>query len=359
MLSEVERRKAVAERATPSIVNGAMLEFTLWSVQHGYVATADELACMERCEAEMQRREVAYGAAAAGAAMLTTHARLPNGTRLGGRMPLPARLAIAAGAAYIATDVAVLHASRSFLCDVIFLRASPLAQHLRRKFGLPGPEDGDDEVASSTPAGANAHFLEWAVSERALASSRSAAARAPDAQSAHHALNATRSWAERTNYSETAAERACIEQNVARTSRQQLGACLGAGLAAFALSGVRVPARHVAAPLSPLVSGLGLALPAATRVAMVSLPLGARVCVAAASAAAANAAVSARGELRLCNELGALPGSQLGARLGRALGAPHEAPVLRARFTEQAGVFAQRAAGSLVQGSYAPAPAFG
>ncbi|KAG8467824.1 hypothetical protein KFE25_006876 [Diacronema lutheri] len=136
-----------------SAVNCAMVEYELYELRHAYRANQAELACMDACLVELNRRQAIYSAGAAAAVFGATH--FPPYARL----PLGARLVATAGAAFFAADIATHHATRSFLHRLASLGpASPLGQHLSRKFGiLPhgAPEhvafaDGDDRRAEAT-----------------------------------------------------------------------------------------------------------------------------------------------------------------------------------------------------------------
>jgi hypothetical protein len=126
--------------STPShrVVNAAMLEFELWSVKHGYAANKMELQCMDECVRDMNARQALYSVGAGAAVFCATHViKLPTpfpGPRM--RLPIGARLIASCGAAFFASDVACLHASRNFLQRLIALPSSPLGERMRVKFHL-------------------------------------------------------------------------------------------------------------------------------------------------------------------------------------------------------------------------------
>jgi hypothetical protein len=125
-----------------AVVNAAVLEFELFSGSHGYAANPLELRCMDESLADMRLRQAGYSAGAAASMLAATQVKLftIGGTRM--RLPIVARLMATAGAAYFASDVATFHASRHLLSELTALGpASPIGEHLQRKFGIASPSD--------------------------------------------------------------------------------------------------------------------------------------------------------------------------------------------------------------------------
>ena len=120
-----------------AVVNKAMLEFNLFTVQHDYVANPAESAIMDACVRDIARNQVMYGASTFAATFLgSTILRLPFKAPFN-CLPLGARLVAAGGSAYFAADTGVLHATSKFLSGLIALPDSPLGDHLQRRCGLP------------------------------------------------------------------------------------------------------------------------------------------------------------------------------------------------------------------------------
>mmetsp|Transcript_32905 Transcript_32905/g.81789 ORF Transcript_32905/g.81789 Transcript_32905/m.81789 type:complete len:143 (+) Transcript_32905:75-503(+) len=122
--------------APNSVVNEAVLEFELWSLNNGHTATAAELICMDESLADMGWRQAGYSVGGGAAMLAATHVKLfPRlGTRM--RLPIVPRLVATTGAVIFATDLAVFHSNRHLLGLFTSLPESPIGEHLQRKFGI-------------------------------------------------------------------------------------------------------------------------------------------------------------------------------------------------------------------------------